>query len=160
MNAQIILRNIATAAADFVDLTMPLRLPRDLRNTCQARADPATIRFRANGAHLDPVVIQLRIATQELGIVVDRVDDHVDVAIVVEVAEGTASGCNWIGDPGPHLQRNVCKMAVAQVSIEQLTLWVSSLGLQLLNFGIHMPIADQDVGPAIVIEIEEAAAPA
>src|SRR5205807_143856 len=124
--SQVILRNVAATAADFVDLTMRLGLARNLRNTCQARADPAAIRFRANRAYFDPVVLQLRIATQELWIVVYCIDDHVDVTIIVEVSEGTASRRSRIRDTRPNLQRNVRKMAIAQVSIKQFTLRVSS----------------------------------
>src|SRR5205807_6815443 len=48
----------------------------------------------------------------------------------------------------------------AQVAIDKLALRVSGLGFELLDFRIDVAIADQDVGPAIVIHVEETAAPA
>ena len=51
-------------------------------------------------------------------------------------------------------------MAVVQVVVEQFSLRISGFGLQLLDLGIDVAVADQDVGPSVVIEIEEAAAPA
>src|SRR5882724_3477690 len=50
-------------------------------------------------------------------------------------------------------------MAVAQVAIEQLALGIAGLGLKLLDLWVNVAIADQDVGPAVVVYIEESAAP-
>ena len=51
-------------------------------------------------------------------------------------------------------------MAIVQVAVEQFALGIASLGFQLFDFGIDVAVADQDVGPAIVIEVEKAATPA
>src|SRR5206468_2029253 len=70
---------------------MWLRLSRCLSNAPQARANAAAIRFHANRADFDPIVTSARIATQKLRIIVYRVDDHIDVAVVVKISESAAT---------------------------------------------------------------------
>ena len=50
-------------------------------------------------------------------------------------------------------------MSVSQIAIQQLPLRISSFSRQLFDLGVDVPIADQDVGPAVVIKIKKAAAP-
>ena len=67
-----------------------------------ASADTAAIRLRSDGANLDPVVIELRVAAQKLRIIVDGVDHDVDVAVVVEIAESRATRAGSGSEmPGP-----------------------------------------------------------
>ena len=56
VDAQIVLRKIAPAAADFVDLRMETFFAREMRDAFNARADAAAIGFRANGFDFDPIV--------------------------------------------------------------------------------------------------------
>src|SRR5260370_41734161 len=44
--------------------------------------------------------------------------------------------------------------------VEQFPLRVRRFRFELLDFGIHVAVANQDVGPAVVVEVEKAAAPA
>src|SRR5207245_1526559 len=90
VHAQIVLRKIAAAATHFVDLRMQTLLARKMRDTFDARADAAAIGFRADGFDFDPVVGGAGIATQQLRKIVDGVDDDVEVAVIVEVAEGAS----------------------------------------------------------------------
>ena len=55
--------------------------------------------------------------------------------------------------------RYLAEASVARVLIEQLLLWVSGFGGELLDFGIDVPVADEDVGPAVVVEVKPAATP-
>src|SRR3954468_10093613 len=50
-------------------------------------------------------------------------------------------------------------MAIVQVLIQKLALRVARLGLELLDLGIDMAIADQDVRPAVIVHVEKTAAP-
>src|SRR5260370_25730021 len=88
VNAQVVLRDIAAAATDFIDLLVGLWLIGRMRNAAQARADAAAIGFRADRAHLDPVEPMRGIAAQQLRIIVHRVHHHIDVAVIVEITEG------------------------------------------------------------------------
>src|SRR5947199_10608939 len=139
---------------------MWLRLSRCLSNAAQARADAAAIGFRADCPHFDPIVISARIAAQQLGIIVHRVDYHVDIAVVVKISESAATGSDRLGDARSALHRDIFEAAVSQVSLEQLALRISGFGFELLDFWIYMPVTDQDVWPAIVVHIKKSAAPA
>src|SRR6267378_5750119 len=100
VNAQIILRKIAAAAADIVDLRMQTLLAGTMRYAFDACADAAAIGFRANGLDFDPIVGGARVAPQKLGKIVNGVDDDVEIAVVIKVAEGTAARGDRLGDSG------------------------------------------------------------
>ncbi len=62
--------------------------------------------------------------------------------------------------PGPACNETSANWPLCRLLIEQFALRISGFGFQLLDLGIDMAVADQNVGPAIVVEIEKAAAPA
>jgi len=91
---------------------------------------------------------------------VDTIDDEVEVAVIVEIAEGAAArGCRS-RNSGAGVERNIIEAAVAKIAIEKFALWVTGFGGELFDFGIDVAIADEDVGPTVVVKIEKAAAPA
>ena len=92
--------------------------------------------------------------------IVDGVDDHIDVAVIVEISERAASRRHRCGDTRPGIEGNVIKAPIAQIFVEQLALRVACFRFELLDFGVHMAVANQDVGPAVVVEVEKAAPPA
>src|ERR1700730_15692297 len=106
MDAQIVLGKIAAAAAHLVNLRMHTFVSRQMRDTSNPRSDTAAVGFRADGLDLDPVVAGAGIATEQLGIIVDRIDDHVEVSVIVEVSERTTPRGNWCRDAGPGVERN------------------------------------------------------
>ena len=61
--------------------------------------------------------------------------------------------------PGP-AYKHLFESPVAQVLVQDLALRIARLGLQLLDLGIDVAIAQQNVGPAIVVVVDEAATPA
>ena len=58
------------------------------------------------------------------------------------------------------MHRNIFEAAIAQVAIEQLALRIPRLGLKLLDFRIHVAVADENIRPAVVIHVEKPATPA
>ena len=62
--------------------------------------------------------------------------------------------------PGPACRETSAKRPLRRVAVKEFALGVAGFGLQLLDFRIDVAVADQNVGPAVVVEIEEAAAPA
>src|SRR5262249_31178663 len=116
MNAQIVLGDVAAAAAYFVHLPV---------TGCRAinpRADTRTIRLHADGLHLDPVRLHRLVASQKLWRVVDTVDEHIDIAIVIEVSERAAAARDLLQDPRSALHGNVCEFAVSQIAVQHLAL--------------------------------------
>src|SRR5439155_21083547 len=85
-------------------------------------------------------------------------DQNIQIAIVVEVAKSAPAGCGWRLDSRTALQRNILKLSVA-IAIEQLALGVAGFGGQLLDLGIDVAVADQNVGPAVIIHVKKSAAP-
>src|SRR5213593_2088905 len=139
---------------------MGLRLAGRMRDAAEARADAAAVGLHADQLDLEPIVLRRQIAAEKLGIIVDGIDYDVEVAVIVEIAEGAAARSNGNGDAGAGLAGDVGEAAVAEIFVEQLLLRVAGFGLELLDFGIDMAVADENVRPAVVVHIEEAAAPA
>src|SRR4029079_5587408 len=50
--------------------------------------------------------------------------------------------------------------AAAHVAIDDFPLLVARLGAQLTHFGIDVPVGEEDVWPALGVEISESGAPA
>src|SRR5260370_6828174 len=63
VDAEIVLRKIAAAAAHFVNLRMQTLLAGKMRDAFDARADAAAIRFCADGFDFDPILAAAGIAT-------------------------------------------------------------------------------------------------
>jgi len=82
------------------------------------------------------------------------------VAVIVEIAEGAAARGGGSRNSGAGVERDVFEVAVAQIAIEKFALRVTGFRGELLDLGIDVAIADEDVGPTVVVKIEKAAAPA
>jgi hypothetical protein len=87
--------------------------------------------------------------------IVHAVSDEIDVPIIVVVAEGAAARGRGLGNAGAGFLRNIGETAVVHIVVEQLALRVARFGAQLLHLRIDMAVADEDVGPAIIVEIEK-----
>src|SRR5207249_1605899 len=122
---KIVLRKIAAAAADFVNLGMEALFAGKMRDALDARADAAAIRFCADGFDFDPIVAGAGIAAQKLRKIVDGVDEQVEIAVVVEVAESAATSGDGNRDAGTGVVRNVGEASVAEIFVEQLALRVA-----------------------------------
>src|SRR5258708_1559985 len=99
-------------------------------------------------------------AAKELGKIIYGVDDDVEIAVVVEVAEGTSARGDGNGDARAGVIRNVDKPAIERIFVEQLAVRVAVFGLELLDFGIDVAVANEDVGPAVIVHVEKTAAQA
>src|SRR3989441_4273970 len=139
---------------------MGLRLAGRMRDAAEARADGAAVGLHADQLDLEPIVLRREIAAEKLGIIVDGIDDDVEVAVIVEIAEGAAARGDGNGDAGAGLGGDVGETAVAEIFVEQLLLRVAGFGFELLDFGIDVAVANENVGPAVVVHVEKAAAPA
>ena len=66
MEAKVVLRVVAAATADFVDLDEGFVVGRGLRCDLNPCADAGAIGFGADGADLDPVAVRVGVAAKEL----------------------------------------------------------------------------------------------
>ncbi len=86
-------------------------------------------------------------------------DRDVDRAVVVEVAEGAAASrarrdgrrAETVGDVREH--------AVARVAVHDLPLFVRGFRRNMADLRIHVSVGEEDVEPAVVVEVGEAGAP-
>src|SRR5271157_212109 len=124
-----------------------------------ARANGAAVRLDADALDLDPVVVEARVSAHELRQAVHGVDDEIDIAVVVVVAEGAATVGVRNGDARSAILCDFAEAAVVQITVEQFLLGIAGLGGELFDFGIDVAVADEDVGPAVVIEVEPTASP-
>src|SRR5437016_13967851 len=113
---------------------MWLRLSRCLSNAAQARADAAAIGFRADCPHFYPIISSSRIAAHQLGIIVHRVDYHVDIAVVLKISESAATGRDRLGDARSALHRAILEAAGSQVSLEHIDMRLSRSRFVFLVF--------------------------
>ena len=121
---------------------------------------PAAIGFGAHGANLDPVAASGGVATKKLWKMVDAVDDDVDIAVVVEVAEGSSAGGSSVGYAGAALCGDLFELAVAEIAVEVFVLGVGRVDVGAFDLGVDMAVGHEDVEPAVVVHVEEAHAPA
>ncbi len=167
VHAEVVLRVVAAAAAHFVDLSHGLlELPdsdcgRGGRGDGDAGADAGAIALLADEAELDPVAGDRLVSQRRsCGRRVDAVDDDVHGAVVVVVTEGAAAGGDGVVDAGAGEGGDLFKLAVAQVAVDVLMLGVGGVEVGAVDLRVDVAVGDEDVEPAIVVEVDEADAPA
>src|SRR5260370_34512864 len=153
MHTQIILGDVAATAAYFIHLAVTG--PRAINPRSDARA----IRFHADSFHFQPVRLRGLIAAKKLWYVVDTVDKHINVPVIVEVAERAAAARRFLQNPRSAIHGDIGEFAVSQVPIQHLALTVSRFGVRITHFWKYMAVADEEIEPAVVIEINEADTP-
>ena len=161
MEAEVVLREVAAAAADFIDLASAASVLLELSSDASfARPMPVRFDFVPSNFTLIQLLPEVGSQRSSCGEAVDGVDDDVDVAVVVEVSEGAAAASGGRGDAGAALRGDLFEPSVAQVAVEVLVLGIWGFDVQLFDLGIDVAVAEQNVGPAVVVHVEEAAAPA
>ena len=86
MKTEIVLRNIAGAAAHFVNLGV------GADDDSDTRADGAPIRNGTDTLDLDPVPARSPVVAKQSWKIVDVAHHDVDIAVVVEITECTPAG--------------------------------------------------------------------
>src|SRR5258706_15897395 len=76
------------------------------------------------------------------------------------MAEREPAAGNEFENAGAGVDRDVAKGAVAQVAVEHFPLAVARFGAGVADFRVDVAVAQQNIGPAVVIEIEKRRAPA
>ena len=100
MHAHIVLRKIAAAAAQLIHLRQRLRRIRlGFGSHRDPAADAAAVRFHAGQFDLDPVTVQCGVTAEKLRNRVDAVHGHVDIAVVVVVAESAPARRRVLQNP-------------------------------------------------------------
>src|SRR4051812_14191731 len=154
MEPQVALRDVAPAAANFIHLPVAA-----VGCTKYPGTDARPIALDTDCLDLDPMILKGAVATKELRIIIDAIHNHVQIAVVVEVADGASASWNQFLNAGPGIKRYIHKLSVPVVVIKHLPFSVSGFVGAFAYFGIDVSVASQDVRPPIVIEIEKACSP-
>src|SRR6185312_5882909 len=65
-----------------------------------------------------------------------------------------------LGQGRPGTLRNVLKLSISEIAVENRPVFIVNVDVQILYFGEGVTVHEQQIFPAIVIEIEEAGTPA
>ena len=96
VHSQICLRKMTAPAAHLIELLVITGYAAD------ARPDRAAIRFGSHQFQFNPIIPVGAGAHQEPGNVIDWIDKNIDRAVVIEVAERTATAHNLRIEGGSH----------------------------------------------------------
>src|SRR4029453_7896961 len=118
MGTKIVMRKVAAVDSDFSGL------PAAPCIDSNPRSNPVSIAFRTDQANRHPVVALRRVVPEKSGAVIQIEDDHVDVAIVVVVAERSAATRLLQEEPAAHFDGDVAKAFAPQVPKQLLRLQI------------------------------------
>src|ERR1700722_12554813 len=152
--AEVALRQVATAAGDFADLVY---------TTCgdfDSGAEGIAVGFCADQCEIHEMIFMECVVVQKSGWIAIVGDDHVDVAVVVEIGERDTAG----GPRGKRveaaLRGDFGEFAAHLVMEQRVVLFVERAGGDLLDLGIDVAVADEYVEPTVVVVVEKATAKA
>src|SRR5262249_55911131 len=120
----------------------------------------AAIRARADELYEKPVARRRRAVVQQARWVVHVVDDDVLHAGVEEIAECGAARRLLFEQRRARAHRDVLEASVAEIAVQQLWLLVAVVSTEAVGFRIDVAVDDEDVRPAVEIDVEKTGAPA
>ena len=101
------------------------------------------------------VVVRIHVAKQHRN-AIHIVDDHVDLAVVEDVAKCGAAANADDCKPGSLDRRNQLELAVLQVVVQKRALAIAGPPLRVfIHFRIDVPIDDQQIFPPVIVVVEE-----
>ncbi len=155
VHAQIALRNIAAAAAHFVHLPVA-------SESCNRSRAPIPERLDFTPTVLILIQLFFSVLSQRsnCGTSLMQFTSHVQIAVVIEIADGAPSPGHLFENARTRLQRYVLKLAVSAGCDIAPCARDSRTRSAFRDFRIDVPVADQDIGPSVVVEVDEADAPA
>jgi hypothetical protein len=86
-------------------------------------------------------------------------DDDVEVAVVVEVAEGTAARDVASADGRASFVEYASKCAVAAIAEEDSRAFVGKFRINSFDLGVDVASDPKDVRAAVVVEVDDAGSP-
>src|SRR5580704_19789407 len=105
-----------------------------------ARADRGAIARCADELDLDPILLVAAVIAQQRRRIIHIQNQHVDVAVVVVIAERGTATRKLLRNSRTHLRRNVLESSVAETAIHET--WILELlsGVVPLYFRIHVAV--------------------
>ena len=97
---------------------------------------------------------------EEHGAVGEVVDDGFEASVVEEVGDGEAAAGARFGEGWAGGFADVFELAVAQIAVEEAGFAVGGAEFGGVDFGVDVAVDDQEVGPAVVVDVGEHGSPA
>ena len=124
-----------------------------------AGADRAAIRAHPGQFDRDRILTGA-LVFQQRGTVVHVDDENLRPAVAVKVPGGQPAGRPRRREPGSRRRSDVCECSVAEITIEKRFLAIGFSYGRAVDFGIEVAIGDHEVGPAVLVGVQEGEAPA
>ncbi len=131
-----------------------------------AGADGVAVGYGADEVQSEPMVLVFGEVDEEHGVVAEVVDDGFDASVVEEVGGGKAAAGTRVGQGGAGGFADVleldwpCATDAAEVVVEEAGFAIEGAQLGGVNLGIDVAVDDEEVGPAVVVDVGEHGAPA
>src|SRR5216683_2966269 len=154
MDAHVVIGNVAGAAAHFVNKSARARFHGN------ASADAVAVGFDPNRPKGDPVVPVARVVDQKRRRSVHVADHRGHAAIIPQVADRQTARRTYGRDPGPRRRGNIREGSVAIVVIQNPGLLEIAAEMLAIHFRVDVAVGEEQIGPAVVVEIEKRDAPA
>src|SRR5579864_4094126 len=154
MDAQIVLRQVASSADDFP------KLYQVAGGGAYACIQRQAITFGALQLKTDPVVGRASFRTQDHRLA-DKVLDHCfHPAVIKKIAYGEAAAHLLSLQCGAHLRADIAEGSVMLVQEQEFWLEISGCASNAVYLRIHMAVYKEKILPAIIGEIYKSVAPA
>src|SRR5260370_26452473 len=154
MDAHIVIGNVAGAAQHFVNESARTRFHRN------AGADAVAVGFDPDCPKGDPVVRVARVVDKKRRRSVHVADDRGHAAIIPQVADRQTARRTYGRDRGPRGRGNIRERSVAIVVIQNPGLLEIAAEMLAIHFRVDVAVRQEQIGPAVVVEIEKRDAPA
>src|SRR6266849_6624216 len=154
VDAHVATGNVTGPATNFVDERARTGFHRDLR------ADAVAIGFAANGLKRNPMIAVVNVVYQQHGRSVHIADDRGHAAIVPQIADRQSARRTHRRNPRPRIGGNIGEFPVAVVVIQNLRLFEIAAEVLAVHFGVDVTVGQEQIGPAVVVNIEKHDAPA
>src|SRR6266849_6327674 len=154
MDSQIVLREIASTAADLIHLNQVSG------NGLHARVKRQPIALRSREFESDPVVILPAHVAKNHRFAVQILDHDVHTSIIEKIPEGRAAADLRHLNRRANLFADIAKRSIALVQEQELWLPVSGPHIESVHLWIDVPVDEEKVWPAVIIKVKKCRAPA
>ena len=87
------------------------------------------------------------------------VDDHIDLAVVEEIAERRSASPGHHRETGPFYRRYIVKLALVVVVEQQRALGVGRSPIMIVNLGIDVAVHHHRILPSVVVVVKKGSSP-
>jgi len=120
----------------------------------------AAIGFYALQFHLDPIGLTAKVIAQERGRFIEIDDEYVDIAVIVEVSEGTSPATVCCRDARTCLLDELFENPAAQIPKDNARCFEGVLCQGSFDLRVNVAGNHEDVWKTVVVEVDDADAPA